>query len=97
MTITLPDDVRAEAKAAAAGHPDVASYVADLIRADPDDSAVELANDELPELVVRDRADLEAKLLAALDSGPAVRVTPEFWIDLRRRVADRVAALRGQP
>ena len=42
--------------------------------------------------VVNSREELEAKILAGLDSGPPIPVTPAFWEDVRKRVAERLAA-----
>jgi hypothetical protein len=102
MTITLPDAMKAEVeeKAKAAGFPSVDVYVASLIIADKPDEDEEFDLPEPPpgaSYVVNSREELEAKLLEGLNSGPPIRVTPEFWADLRRRVEERVAAKRGQP
>ena len=40
----------------------------------------------LEDLGYASQKELEAKLIAALDSGPPVLVTPEFWNDLRKEV-----------
>ena len=95
MTITLPDELRAELeqRAKASGFASVDAYVAYLVVSDdPAD-----ASDDLPDpppgasYVVGSRAELEAKLQEALDSGPATEMTPADWADLRRRVAERLA------
>jgi antitoxin ParD1/3/4 len=36
----------------------------------------------------RARAELERLLKEGLESGPPIPVTPEFWADLRREIAD---------
>ena len=88
MTITLPDEMRAELErqAKAAGFATAEEYAVQILR------AVALADaedtDDMPvpdELQIKSRADLEAKLLAGLNSGQPIRVTPEFWANLRRR------------
>ena len=53
----------------------VSDYVRALIRAEQKERA---------------RETLEARLLEALDSGPATEMTAEDWADIRREVADRL-------
>jgi hypothetical protein len=87
MTITLPDEMREELerKAKAGGFASVDEYFIWLSKSDLSD-----ANDLTPEdLGYTSQAELEAKLIAALDSGPPVLVTPEFWNDLRKEVVRR--------
>lgn len=89
MTITLPDEMRAplERKARAAGFATVADYLC-WLAAEEDDAEVTPAD-----LGFASAEQLEAKLEAALDSGPPIPVTPAFWDELRKDVADR--ATRG--
>lgn len=103
MTITLPDEMRAELeqRAKLGGFPSVEVYVAHVLlwsepNAIEDDEDVELPPPPADaDYVVNSREELERKLLEGLNSGPAIPVTPEFWADLRKRVSERVAAKRG--
>jgi len=102
MTITLPDEWRAglEARAKAAGFRSVDAYVIYLVmeatrdEGGPEESAALDIPDppEDADYVVNSREELEAKILAGLDSGPPIPVTPAFWEDVRKRVAERLAA-----
>lgn len=101
MTITLPDDMREtlERAARAAGFASVDDYVAHVLRWDDADDL----SDELPppspgaSYVVNSREELEQKILDGLSSEESIPSTPEFWADMRRTVAERVAALKGRP
>ena len=87
MTITLPDEMREELerKAKAGGFLTVDDYFIWLAMTDdPEDPAL-----SPQDLGFRDQAEMEAKLLASLASGPPVLATPEFWDDLRKEVAAR--------
>ncbi len=100
MTITLPDSMRAEveAKAKAAGFPSVEAYVASLIIADKPDESGESDMPEPPpgaSYAVNSREELEAKLLEGLNSGPPIRVTPEFWEERQRVLEERMAKRKG--
>ena len=77
MTITLPDEMREvlERNAKAAGFATVAEYVEWLVRTDEAGDAGATPED----FGFAGAAEMEAKLLASLNSGPPVRVTPEFW------------------
>lgn len=81
MTITLPDELRGvlERKARAAGFATVAEYVCWLVQ-DPKPEGEEVTPEGLG---FANGAEMEAKLLASLNSGPPVRVTPAFWDELR--------------
>lgn len=105
MTITLPDELRAEleAGAKAEGFATVDQYVHVMyIRAaqmyGPDggvlgDFDYGLADwTDTPERVAARRERLNQLLQEGLDSGPAVEATPEFWAEMRRRLEDRMAA-----
>ena len=37
------------------------------------------------------REALEAQVMEAIDSGPAIEVTPEFWKELKARVHKKLA------
>src|SRR5262245_44469419 len=43
----------------------------------------------VPRLLEKSRADLEAKLVEGLESGPAAPMTAEDWADIRREVRER--------
>ena len=76
IQVPLPDELRefVQAQAAAGGYDDPGAYVREVLRALWKEKA---------------KADLEAKLLAAMESGPAMDVTPQFWADLKARVRQR--------
>ena len=80
MQIHLRDDLqeRVAAKAAENGYRKVEEYVEALLEADCND-------DEFDE-------ELEQLLIKRLDSGPSIRVTPEFVQQLKDEVGQR----RGQ-
>lgn len=99
MTITLPDELRGELerKSRAAGFESIEQYVTCLILEAEEPGAEELHDMPVPdELVIKSREDLEAKLLAALDSGPPIRVDEAFWADLRQRVRERSERYRRE-
>jgi hypothetical protein len=78
LQLQLPDRLKtlAETRAADAGFDSLDAYIASLIESD---EAVPLS------------AELDAELIAGLDSGPAFEVTAGFWDDLKRRVRERRA------
>jgi hypothetical protein len=106
MTITLPDEMRAELEqeAKAAGFATVDEYVLVMyLRAKHiygargeefmGDFDLGLAEDtDSPERVAARRERLDQLIQEGLDSGPAIPVTPEFWDDMRRRLEERLAA-----
>ena len=71
LSINLTNELKAiaEARASESGHRSIDDYVSSLIRAD--------ADQELD-------PELEAQLLAALDSGPARELPPDFWDNLKQ-------------
>jgi hypothetical protein len=93
MTITLPDELRPdlERRAHAAGFATASEYVCWLVQ-QPDDTGAEPAAQDLG---FADGAALEAHLIASLDSGPVVPVTPDFWNELRKEVAARADQKTG--
>jgi antitoxin ParD1/3/4 len=100
MTITLPDEMKneLERKARAAGFTSVDEYVFHALRDRPDEHADDLRDMPVPgELEIKSQEDLEAKILEGLNSGPPIRVTPEFWTNLRRRAEDRANSQKQQP
>jgi hypothetical protein len=82
MTITLPDEMREELerKAQVMGFATVDEYFVWLCKADSSDSVELTAAD----LGYASHEALEAKLIAALDSGPPILATPELWAELRK-------------
>jgi hypothetical protein len=89
MTITLPDELKddLERKARAAGFATIAEYVCWLVQ---QEAAAD--TETTPEdLGFANVGELEAKLESALNSGPPIRVTPEFWDKLRKEVAARAS------
>jgi hypothetical protein len=49
-----------------------------------------------PGLSPQSRAELEAMIEAGLNSGPPIRVTPEFWEERKRELEARMAKRRGE-
>lgn len=92
MTITLPEDVRAdaEARAKAGGYPSVAAYVADLILADRPDDVV--ADHGPSALTPRSPEELGRMLDAGVASGGWVEADAAFWAERRRVLRERMAA-----
>lgn len=95
MTITLPDDVRAQAErqAAAAGFASVGEYLAALVRED----AADLQYLDVPATgrsSFRTREELEALLNETLGSETKV-IDAAFWDRLDERIRTR-AAERGK-
>jgi Arc/MetJ-type ribon-helix-helix transcriptional regulator len=91
MTITLPDEMRddLERRAKAGGFESVDEYVAWVVQLD------EPPADITPQaLGFASQEELEAKLLAALNSGPRIVADEAFWADLRKEVTERAA--RGE-
>lgn len=50
----------------------------------------------VPRLIDKARADLEAKLLEGLNSGPATPMTAEDWADIRREIRERRERRNGK-
>jgi hypothetical protein len=94
MTITLPDELREplERKTRAAGCATVAEYLCRLVEEDIEEDEIAAAD-----LGFASAEELKAKLEAALDSGPPIPVTPAFWDDLRKDVAERTARGTNRP
>jgi hypothetical protein len=82
MTITLPDDMREELerKAKAGGFGSIDEYLIWLCKSDDIDAGDLTAED----LGYSSEEELEAKLIASLDSGPPILATPELWAELRK-------------
>lgn len=109
MTVRLPDDMLddLEQKARAAGLSSVSAYLIYLVitaEAERFEREGEDADGEVfdhlpgpPELVICGPDDLAAKLDVGSNSGPPVLVTPEFWAERRRVLAERIAARADRP
>jgi hypothetical protein len=98
MTINIPDELRdeIERKARTAGFDDVGLYVAALVIEDEPIPPDELDLPGPPEIAPRNREELERMLEEGLNSGPPIRVTPEFWEERRRVLEERMARRRGE-
>ena len=97
MTITLPVGVgtRIEVLAKRLGYDTAAELLVQLVEdAEQDAELADLPGP--PELTFRTPEELHAKLLEGINSGPPIRVTPEFWEEQRRRLAERRAAREGK-
>ncbi len=106
MTITLPDEIKAdlEAEAKAEGFSTVDEYVYIMyVRAKLNygpqgenymaDHSLGIADDtDTPERVAANRERLRALIREGIESGPATPMTPDDWADLRRRLDERLAA-----
>ena len=102
MTITLPDSMREDLHglAKAEGFSSIDAYLLFLVfearaaaaATEDEDAEAEDLPDPPPGAgyAVRSREDLEAKLLDGMNSGPPIRVTPGFWRDRRKALAQRV-------
>jgi antitoxin ParD1/3/4 len=86
LTLSLPDSLRSwvEEQATLEGYANVTEFVEQILRK------------EQHERRRKWRDEVEQKLLAALDSGEPVEVTPEFWEsrrqELKKRLERRVKA-----
>jgi Arc/MetJ-type ribon-helix-helix transcriptional regulator len=83
LTISLPDDTLKflEQKAREGGHASVDAYVGAVLHAIRLDEA---------------KRKFEAKIQEAIDSGPAVPLTPEFWVDLEREIFEQLEAEKAK-
>jgi Arc/MetJ-type ribon-helix-helix transcriptional regulator len=90
MTITLPDDVRAQAeeRAKAGGFASVDEYVADLVRED----VTEYPDEPSPGRGFDTREEL-GRLLDETLGSPVLRMDEQFWQELDEQIA---AAERGK-
>lgn len=97
MTITLPDERKDELdrKARAAGFATILEYLLSLVPEDESDVQDDTDLGGPPELTPNNRAELEAMLDAGMNSGPPIRMTPEFWEERRRVQEERAAKRRG--
>ena len=78
MNIALPESMKhfVQERVTADGYSSVSEYVRDLIRADQKRKATER---------------IDALLLEGLESGEPIPVTPEYWEEKKRRLAERIA------
>lgn len=93
MTITLPDEwrERLENRAKRAGAASVEEYLLDLVEDAEREEEFLASLPGPPELTPRNREELERMLEEGMNSGPPIRVTPEFWEERRRVLAERMA------
>lgn len=97
MTITLPEEVavRVEALAKRYGYPSATEYLVQLVEeAELEALAADLPGP--PGLTPRNREELEKMLEEGMNSGPPVRVTPEFWEERRRVLEERMAKRKAR-
>jgi len=88
MTITLPDELRAELerKARAGGFASVGEYITELVSAD--DSPITVPAPQAgARYSVRTPEELTAKLLEGMDTAGDVVAGPDFW-ERRRQAAE---------
>lgn len=97
MTITLPDELKdkLERKARGAGFATVLEYLLSLVAEDEPEAPDDADLGGPPELTPKNRDELEAMLEAGMNSGPPIRMTPEFWEERRRVQEERAAKRRG--
>lgn len=102
MTVMLPDSMRSnlEQTAATRGFSSVDAYLIFLVLErlaeeveDEDDAPdfSEFVPSPGASYVFNSREELEVKLAEALESGPPVRMTPDFWVERRKALAERLA------
>lgn len=97
MTITFPEGVaeRIEKVARANGYPSASEFLMKLVEEAEAEAAFLAQLPGPPGLCPRNRAELEAMLDAGMNSGPPIRVTPEFWEERRRELEARMAKRKG--
>ncbi len=83
MNISLPENLRAwvEAQVAQGGYATASEYLRQLLR-----------EEQKRQL----RAEIDTKLLAALDSGEPLSANAEFWKELRREARARLAERQAE-
>jgi hypothetical protein len=100
MTITLPDGIaeRIEALAKQKGYSSIAEFLVGLVEEVENGDSAQTTSAGPPELTPKNRTDLDAMLEAAMNSGPPVRATPEFWEKRRKALEERMAKQKdGSP
>lgn len=98
MTITLPEEwrERLEARARINGFTSVEEYLLSLAQAEEIEGDPFTDSVGPPEITPRSREELERMLDEGMNSGPPIRVTPEFWEERRKELARRMAIRRGR-
>ena len=83
MNIALPESMKSFVQACVSegGYSSASEYVRELIRADQKRKA---------------EARIDALLLAGLDSGTPILVTPEYWEEKKQQLAERAGKLNSQ-
>ena len=83
LNISLPEDMKdwIDAQVARAGYGTTSEYFRQLVREDQ-------------RRQVKD--EIDAKLLAALESGDPIEMTPEWWEERRKLLARRVQARKSK-
>lgn len=99
MTITFPEGVaeRIEKVARENGYASAAEFLMKLVE-EAEVEAAQAQRSGPPGMSPRNRAELDAMLEAGMNSGPPIRVTPEFWEERRKVLEERMAKRReGAP
>jgi antitoxin ParD1/3/4 len=97
MTVTLPDEMREELerKSQAMGFATVDEYILErVLQAFAQDS--EMTDHLLSKLTPKNREELERMLDEGMNSGPPIRVTPEFWEERRKELERRLASRKSE-
>lgn len=83
LNISLPEELRdwVEEHVLRAGYGSTSEYFRQLVREDRER---------------RVREEIDAKLLAALENGEAVEITPEWRADRRRELSRRIASRKSK-
>jgi len=83
LNISLPEDMKdwIDAQVARAGYGTTSEYFRQLVR-----------EDQRRQM----RDEIDAKLLAALESGDAIEMTPEWWEERRKLLARRVQSRKSK-
>jgi Arc/MetJ-type ribon-helix-helix transcriptional regulator len=98
MTITLPEAIteRVTALARKHGFSSPTDYLVRLVEEAEAEADVDVDDGAgPPELGPRNREELERMLDEGMASGPPIRVTPEFWEERKRVLAERMAKRKG--
>ena len=79
MNVSLPDTLKAfvDEQVSTGGYSSVSEYVRDLLRA----AQERKTNERLQQL-----------LLEGMESGEGIEATPEFWTQIKRDIAKRIAS-----
>lgn len=84
LNISLPEDMRewVDQQVKGGGYATVSEFFRDLLREERKRKLI---------------AQIEAKLLEAVNSGETIPITPEFWANLREEARARVAQKKSNP